>query len=158
MDDYDDTAGEIFEALTIEKIAVPPLTPPFTGYGSRPEYWDWWGSRWSAHAYKNGEKYTDIEYKNLDGKRHRIYGPAYISKRYDIQEWYKDGERHRVGAPAFIHKNNRVWFCEGKLHNLEGPAVIEGGGPKQYWIEGVRYSKKQYEWEIRRRKRKGLIK
>lgn len=155
--DTEDKTNELFEALIIEKVLVPSMTPTFLGYGPRPEYWSWWGSPWSTHSYKNGTKYKDVEYKNLDGNRHRIYGPSYISKRYKIEEWYKDGERHRKGGPAYIHKNNCVWFYEGKLHNLEGPAVIEGGGPKQYWIHGIRFSKKQYEWEIKRRKRKGLL-
>ena len=101
---------------------------------------------------------VDIEYRDTDGIVHRIYGPARISKKYNVQEWYKNGLRHRENGPAVIHKNNMVWFYEGELHRLDGPAVIEQGGPKQYWIYGVKYSKKQYEWEIRRRKRKGLIK
>ena len=152
MEPTEEELGELFEALSIERLVVPGVHPPFTGYGDRPEYWDWLG------GWQMAGPGFDIEYRNTDGKRHRLYGPAYISKTYKAQEWYKDGIRHRENGPAYIHKNNMVWFYEGVLHRLDGPAVIEGGGPKQYWIHGVRYSKKQYEWEIKRMRRKGLIK
>jgi hypothetical protein len=156
MDKSEDQAlGELFEALSIERVMGPPMTPPFQGYGPRPEWWCYWGG---PYPVRNTEGHYDVEYRNTEGKRHRLYGPAYISTKYHIEEWYKDGKRHREGGPAFIHKNNRVWFYEDKLHNLDGPAVIEGGGPKQYWIMGQRMSEKEYKKEIERRKRKGLIK
>jgi hypothetical protein len=44
------------------------------------------------------------------------------------------------------------------LHRLDGPAVLELGGPKQYWIHGKRMSEKEYKKEIARMRRRGLIK
>jgi hypothetical protein len=158
MDIQEDDYGRLFEELSLEKVNVEPMTPPFNGYGRNPDYWNWYGSPWSTHSYKNGSKAKDIVYLNKDNKRHREFGPAYVSRRYEIQEWWKDGKRHRVAGPAYIHKNNQVWFFEGKLHRLDGPAVDELGGPKQYWIHGQRMSVKEYKKEINRRKRKGLIK
>lgn len=153
--DPSDELDALVETLSIEKIFVPPQTPPFDGYGGNPRCWNYWGGQYPAG---NPGTNLDIEYRNAEGRRHRIYGPAYISKRYQVQEWFKEGKRHRENGPAVIHKKNSVWFYEGKLHRLDGPAVVELGGPKQYWIHGVKYSKKQYECEIKRRKRKGLIK
>lgn len=151
MEKFDPSVDALFETLTIERREVPGMSPPFQGYGPRPDYWSWW-----QYPAKNGG--IDIEYRNSEGNKHRIYGPAYVSKKYKTEEWYKNGMRHRENGPAFIHNNNRVWFYEDKLHRLDGPAVVELGGPKQYWIHGQRMSKKEYEKEIIRRKRKGLIK
>ena len=158
MDTNDKQLGELFEALSIERLEVPALTPPFQGFGDRPVWWCYFGKQWQVHTNKIKKCNYDIEYRNAEGKRHRLYGPAYISIIYNIQEWYKDGVRHREDGPAYIHNNNQVWFYEGKLHRLDGPAVIEGGGPKQYWIHGQKMCYREYKKEIARRKRKGLIK
>ena len=154
MDDNED--GRLFEALTLERLLVPPKTPPFQCYSKyNQRYWNYWGAPWPVH---NPGNHYDIEYRNTEGKLHRIYGPAYIGSVYSVEVWYKDGVMHREGGPAYIHNYNMVWFKEGKLHRLDGPAVIEGAGPKQFWIDGVRYSPKEYKKEIARRKRKGSIK
>lgn len=153
-----DKQDELFEALTIERSLVEAQTPPFQGYGPQPQYWNHWGGPYSVHSRWNAKGLLDIEYRNTKGELHRTFGPAYISKLYGIEAWYKDGMRHRVDGPAFIHGRNMVWFYEDELHNLNGPAVIEFGGPKQYWIYGQKMSKKEYKKEIARRKRKGLIK
>ena len=150
--------GELYEALTLHKNFVEPTSPPFTGYGPNPNWWNWYGTTWPIRNRTSHKIYPDIEYRNSKDELHRIYGPAYISRNFEIEAWFKEGKRHRVGGPAYIHNSNMVWYQEGKLHNLEGPAVIEYGGPKQYWIDGVRFKEKQYKWEIARRKRKGLIK
>jgi hypothetical protein len=160
--DNDDSLGKLFEALTLEKRFVEPMSPPFTGYGPHPHRWHYYGGPWPISNRRRGSSVIknlpqDIEYRNHEDKLHRIYGPAYISQLFEIEAWFNNGKRHRIGGPAYIHKRNMVWFVEGKLHNLEGPAVVEGGGPQQYWIEGKRFTEKQYKWEITRRKRKGLI-
>jgi len=95
-------------------------------------------------------------YLNKDGKRHRIYGPAYVNPAYNEVEWYKNGVVHRIGGPAISRGTSFFWYKEGKLHRLGGPAVDTLYGPKQFWIEGVKYSPKEYKKEIARRMRKGL--
>lgn len=155
MTDEEKELGRLFEALTNERLIFPPMTPPFQGYGPYPRHWNYHGG---PHRVPNPGNIHDFVYLNKEGKRHRIYGPAYMSKKYNIEEWWKDGKRHREDGPAYTHNNNTVWFFEDKLHRLDGPAVVEGGGPKQYWIMGQRMSEKEYNKEISRRKRKGLIK
>lgn len=150
--------GRLFEALSVEARLVPAQTPPFQGYGPYPSRWNYWGGPHHVFSPSQLPLKPDIIYLNGAGERHRIYGPAYVSQKYDIEEWWKDGMRHREGGPAYIHNRNSVWFFEDKLHRLDGPAVVEGGGPKQYWIMGQRMSEKEYKKEIARRKRKGLIK
>ena len=136
----------LYEALLIEGRLVDAVMP---GYYHRGTMWtSWW---WP----KTGK---DLEYRNAEGKLHRIYGPAYISTKYKVEEWRKDGELHRVGAPARTHKNSKWYYQDGKLHRLDGPAVDAKGHPKEYWIGGQKLSPKEYKKEIERRKRKGLIK
>jgi hypothetical protein len=150
-DDYE--AGRLIEALTLFKEREEAVCPPYYGYDCR------WGGP-DEHRWHTRNLYGkwDVVYRTKDGRRHRLYGPAYISKQYDIEEWFKDGEYHRIDGPAITHKNNEYWYKDGKRHRLDGPAVITGGTPKQYWIEGQRLPPKEYKKEIARRKKKGLIK
>lgn len=158
MNSEEENLGRLIEALTITSEFTEPLMPEFNGYGPNPDWWNYWGAGMTIYHLWKKSSYKDIVYRNQKYQKHRLFGPAYTSLAYNITAWYKEGKLHREGDPAYIHNNNMIWFKEGKLHNLNGPAVIEGGGPKQYWIDGVRFSKKQYKWEIARRKRKGLIK
>jgi hypothetical protein len=137
----------LFEELTLTKVQLNAVMPPYDGYDSR------WNNMWRPTT--DGYDYA---YFDSDRRKHRLFGPAYTSSKYGIQEWYKHGEFHRIDGPAIIHKNNQYWYKEGKKHRLDGPAIITGGGPKQFWIEGQKLSPKEYKKEIARRKRKGLIK
>ena len=157
MDREELEQGQIIEALTLERNLVEAKSSLFSNFGSYPDFWNWWRGPWTVPPKHNPKGYFDVEYRNHDGQLHRIYGPAYISRLYKVEAWYKEGKLHREDGPAYIHKHNMVWFYEGKLHRLDGPAVIEGAGPKQYWIHGVKYTQKQYKWEITRMKRKGKI-
>lgn len=143
----------LYEALTTDRQFRKPERPRYYYKGN---LWvDWWG--WSRGIddilyYKPGTE---------EGTRqilHRIYGPAYISKNFDIEGWYKDGELHREDGPAYRHKDSRYWLQNGKLHREDGPAVDAKGRSKEYWIGGQQWSPKEYKKEIARRKRKGLIK
>ncbi len=146
--DNDISQARLFEELTLERITRTGESPPLGGYGGSHPHWS--GTTWGVRGF-------DTIYLNAEGKKHRIYGPAYVSKKYKMERWYKEGISHRIGGPAIIHKATLLWYKEGKLHNLEGPAVVDPAGPLQYWIDGVRYTEKQYKWEIQRRKKKGLI-
>jgi hypothetical protein len=158
MNDNDFEMDKLFEELTLEKTRELSSYTPFHNFGKNPKWWDWWGNYLHPiPLYRNPKHKMDTIYKNKDGKFHRIYGPAFTSGKFRAEIWYKDGEFHREDGPAYIHGYNMVWFKEGKLHRLGGPAVITDAGPKQYWIDGVRYPHKEYNREIRRRKRKGLI-
>ena len=153
MSDIDKSEDALFEALTIEREACNPIRPHYYVRGKMWE--DWWSPRYSGGA-------LDIIYHKPEqvGKKiklHRIYGPAHISKKHDFEGWYKDGELHREDGPAYRHKNSKFWFLEGKLHRLDGPAVDATGHPKEYWINGQKWSPKNYKKEIERMKRKGLI-
>jgi hypothetical protein len=135
----------LWEELTLDRVTKPGESPPYGGYGGSHH-------RWGGYSHSVGG--FDVIYYNKEGHMHRIYGPAYVSKRHKMEKWYKEGELHRIGGPAVTHKDTKLWYCDGKLHNMEGPAVIEGGGPKQYWIHGHRISPKEFKKEVERRKNK----
>lgn len=135
MDQYD----RLFEELTLERVTLGAPHPHWLYYFPPRTV--------GRLAYK---------YVNKEGKMHRIFGPAFVNTAYGIEEWYKDGKLHRIGGPAKTHKGSFWWCKEGLLHRLGGPAVDTQMGPKQYWIEGVKYSPKEYKKEIARRIRKGL--
>jgi len=143
--DNQQSQDALYEALTLNRTLCVATMPPYYGYKNY-GYDRWWTSG------------VDIVYLNQEGKKHRIYGPAYISKKYDIEEWHKNGVFHREGGPAVRHRKNMYWFKEGVLHRLDGPAIDTGGGPKEYWVDGQQLSPKEYKKEIARRNRKNIIK
>lgn len=154
MDDFDQLDA-LMEALTTDRVLTPPTTPLYSHFGGNPRFWSWWGNSWPVHPTRPGAAtLKDICYYNKDGKLHKTCGPAYISTMFDIEAWYQDGVLHRHDGPAYRHKLSQAWFCNGILHRMDGPAVIDMAGPQQYWIHGVKFSKKQYKWELMRRARK----
>ena len=51
--------------------------------------------------------------------------------------WYQNGELHRVDGPAVEHVNgNKYLYLNGKLHRPDGPAIECGKGKKQWWLNG----------------------
>jgi hypothetical protein len=145
---------KLIDALTVERTLIDALTPPHGGFlGEKQQWWQFF----QRSMWKYKETGYDIVYRNSEGEYHRLYGPAYVSEIYDVELWYKNGVLHRNGGPAVRHKDNYMWYNEGKLHNLDGPAILDKGGPKQFWIDGRKYSPKEYKKEIERMKRKGLL-
>ena len=135
MDSYD----ELIESLTLEKSVFENVNP-----------------KWGWNNLSNRVKVSGCEYRNAQGQRHRLFGPAFINPAFNTEKWYKNGVYHRIGGPAITHNLNFSWYKDGERHRLGGPAIDELGRPKEYWIEGVRYSPKEYKKEISRRQRKGL--
>ncbi len=150
-----DGVDELWETLTLEK--------EFVNNKAAPSYISRWRYRWYREDsyfedtywchYKRHEK--DIEYRNREGKLHRLYGPAYIGVAYKFEEWFKDGVRHRIGGPAVSTSDGQYWIVEGRLHRIDGPAVIKKGHPKEYWIHGHKVSTKEFKKESERRIRRG---
>ena len=51
--------------------------------------------------------------------------------------WYKDGELHRLDGPAVEFANGRKeWWKDGKLHRLDGPAYEGVDGTKAWFKDG----------------------
>lgn len=119
------------------------------------------------------DKYIYISYYLKDDLNYKkfINNLRYIKiKYYDGDTYYIDkyDKYHRTGGPAIIeYKMNYnktppersvvlVYYQHGHKHRLDGPALIEQGN-NQYYIDGVKLSKKAY-WEIiNNRIEKGLL-
>ena len=39
---------------------------------------------------------------------------------------------------------SKLWYQNGKLHRLDGPAVENAYGIKEWWIEGQNYTEEQF--------------
>lgn len=59
--------------------------------------------------------------------------------------WYRNGKIDRLVGPAVMHRDGaKFWYQTGKLHNLYGPAVKYNNGTKGYWIEGKELSEEEF--------------
>ena len=51
------------------------------------------------------------------------------------QHWYQNGKLHRLDGPAVIGKNYNEWYQNGELHRLDGPASIIVDNRTRKYIE-----------------------
>lgn len=52
-------------------------------------------------------------------------------------EWSLHGKLHRLDGPAVIYGNEeKQWWVEGKLHRLNGPAIEWPNGTKEWYANG----------------------
>lgn len=75
-----------------------------------------------------------------DGKPHREEDlPAIVKKSTDknVSIWLIDGKRHRIDNPAFISTEWQAWYNQGVLHRKDGPAVISKEGNREWWYNGL---------------------
>ena len=79
----------------------------------------------------------------LNGKRHRIDGPA-IEFANDGKEWFVDGKRHRIDGPAVERADGaKYWYIDGKQHRIDGPAIEHANGDKEWWLNGINMTKEE---------------
>ena len=105
------------------------------------------------------KKQYEIVYRNLNGKYHRLDGPAikefYSDGTLRIQEYYVNDELHRLDGPAFesFYPNGilklQAYYVNELLHRIDGPAISEfypDGtlNTEQYFIDHVNLSKKDF--------------
>ena len=80
---------------------------------------------------------VESEYDDLD--KYNNYGDIY---------YYKKGTRtyHNPYGPAYINKQGyKEYFIDGKIHRLDGPAVIYPDGTGRYFINCEHLSKENFE-------------
>jgi hypothetical protein len=86
--------------------------------------------------YDRVEKSSDVTCYYLNGKFHRIDGPAREYKD-GSKIWYKNGKRHRIGGPAEEYSNgDKWWWQNGELYRIDGPAIEFPNGRKSWYYEG----------------------
>lgn len=78
----------------------------------------------------------DVFYTNMDGKLHRINGPALVTGT-GVEAWYLNGLLHREDGPAYIHKSGlREWYRHGVRHRDDGPAIEFSDGSSMWIVNG----------------------
>ena len=55
--------------------------------------------------------------------------------------WYNDKDQlHRLDGPAVEQANGgKEWYVDGKRHRLDGPAVERANGGKEWYVDGKRH-------------------
>lgn len=67
---------------------------------------------------KEVNEYGTIRYFNKDNYLHREFGPAVISSNY--QSWFLNGKRHRLDGPARIYPSGVIyWYIFGEKYTEE---------------------------------------
>ena len=64
----------------------------------------------------------------------------------DKTEWRnKEGRLHRLDGPAreYHSRTSKEWWINGELHRVEGPAIDWLNGFKEWWYKGVFFSSKE---------------
>jgi hypothetical protein len=72
----------------------------------------------------------------LNGKRHRVDGPA-VEHSDGSKSWYLNDKRHRVDGPAIEDADDtKVWYLNGQRHRVDGPAREWADGSKEWYLNG----------------------
>jgi len=54
---------------------------------------------------------------------------------FGIKSWWLNGKRHRIDGPAIECPNgSKKWYLNGKLHRIDGPAIEYSNGYKEWWL------------------------
>lgn len=54
--------------------------------------------------------------------------------------------KHRVGKAAYFCRDREEWWQDGKLHNLNGPAIVQPFSKnKSYYLFGKRMNKSEHK-------------
>ena len=55
--------------------------------------------------------------------------------------WYLNGELHRVDGPAIERSDGyRAWYLNGERHRVDGPAIEWSNGTREWYLNGKRYT------------------
>jgi hypothetical protein len=61
------------------------------------------------------------------------------------KEWYLDGKRHRVDGPAIEYADGtKCWYLNGKRHRTDGPAIEYADGCKSWYLHGKQLTEAQW--------------
>lgn len=63
--------------------------------------------------------------------------------RNGTRGWLVNRTFHRDNGPAIV-RNATHWYQHNRLHRLDGPAVEWSSGDKEYWIDGVPLTEKEW--------------
>jgi len=96
-----------------------------------------------------------VETLNDKGELHSFNDKPAVEWNDGDKEWYKEGKLHRTDRPAVMFdKICESWFKKGFRHRLDGPAIKWVHGNEDYYIEDIRYTKKEFEKKVNELKMK----
>ena len=99
---------------------------------------------YTVKVHGNGDKFW-----YLDGKCHRVDGPAYEGAD-GRKHWYLDGKYHRVDGPAIEYADGRKsWWLDGKCHRVDGPAYEGADGTKCWYLDGKQLTESQWKKAVK---------
>ena len=83
----------------------------------------------------------------VNGQRHRDGGLPAIEFADGTKEYWVNGHLHRDGGLPAIERadGTKEYYVNDRRHNAHGPAVITARGTRQYWLEGRRVLKAEWE-------------
>lgn len=63
----------------------------------------------------------DVDVYIVDGKKHRVGGPAEINRRTGYEAWFEKGVLHRKGGPALVDPEKKIkeFWNKGKFVRRE---------------------------------------
>ena len=61
-------------------------------------------------------------------------------------------QKYRKDPYIVFSDGAKKWYCDGQLHRINGPAIIYEDGIEEWWLHDQKYTKDQYEEEMKRRK------
>jgi hypothetical protein len=68
-----------------------------------------------------------------------------VVDEHGTQRWYENGKLHRINGAAVIYANgDQFWYKDGKLHRTNGPAAIYASGTKKWYLDDTFYSFTQW--------------
>lgn len=66
---------------------------------------------------------------------HRLDGPAEVLRGFEA--WFVNGRRHRVGGPAYVDDNGVAeWWANDRRHRVDGPATSSPYTDNEWWVRG----------------------
>ncbi len=82
------------------------------------------------------------------GKLHNTNYPTILS--FDLEVYYFNGLLHRIQGPAVIYHvtNELEWYAYGQLNNYTGPA-IQTDRNSYFYIHGIKLSEKEFMQQLR---------
>ena len=90
------------------------------------------------------DQWGDRIYRNSQGLRHRVHGPAIECADGD-KEWYLDGQHHRTDGPAVERSNgDQYWCLNDQLHRTTGPAIEWADGDKWWYLDGQQLTEAEF--------------
>jgi hypothetical protein len=60
-----------------------------------------------------------------------------IEKSEYAIRYYLNGKLHRINGPAYESiDGTKIWYQNGKRHRIDGPAIEYSDGYKEWWFKG----------------------